>query len=73
MGLLLGLFVTPLDALRSAIASCSAARGHVPDGLSAEGIANRLRTYGIDPDTLAPGTPEQIAEWRAQLGTASGS
>jgi hypothetical protein len=65
--------MTPLDALRSAIASCPAARGHLPDGLTAEGIANRLRTYGIDPDTLELGTPEQIAQWRATLGTASGS
>jgi hypothetical protein len=65
--------MTPLDALRSAVASCPAAHGHVPDGLSAEGIANRLRTYGIDPVTLQKGTPQQIAEWRATLGTASGS
>ena len=41
--------MTPLDALRSAVASCPAARGHVPDDLTAEGIANRLRTYDIDP------------------------
>lgn len=64
--------MTPLDALRLAVASCPAARGHVPDGLSTEGISNRLKTHGIDPETLQPGTSQQIAQWRATLGTASG-
>ena len=64
---------TALDALRLAVADCPAARGHLPDGLTNEGVANRLRSYGIGPVTLRQGTPEQIAEWRAMVGTASGS
>jgi hypothetical protein len=52
---------------------CQCCHGVMLDGLSDVGVNNVIRIHGYDPTTGTPGTPEQISQWRATLGTASGS
>lgn len=61
-----------IDLLSKFRDTCHACAGHC-GGIehaqpTAEGIANQLRAHGVDPDTLRPGTREQIAQWRKDIG-----
>lgn len=63
--------MTKLELLKD-LASRHPARVAITETMSEASVDNHLKLFGHDPATLRPGTPQQIAEWRANIGTSCG-